>query len=314
MHVVFNNTSRGYKYLFKIGDIMSYTIFTDTSGNIDSAIAKKYDIKIIPFSYYISDEEFTCVNTSSFNGETYYNMMLNGTRVTTSQITPQRFIDHFEPVLKEGHDILFISMSSGISGSYESACMAKEQLLEDYPDRNIILIDSLGASLGEGLLAIYAYEFKEKGMPMEKNAEEILKLRDKMYQVFTVDDLKYLQRGGRLSNAAAFAGTVLNIKPLLKGNEHGKIVSFAKLRGRKRTIDALINKYKELSCDNASDYIVAISHANCPEDAIALKEAICAIKQPREVIIVQHEPVTGSYLGPGSIALYFTAVDGCRLM
>ena len=292
---------------------MSFTIFTDTSGNIDSALAKKYDIKIIPFSYFIGDEEFTCLDTESFDGVDYYNRMLNGVRVTTSQINPQRYIDHFEPILKDGSDILFIGMSSGISGSYESAGIAANQLLEDYPDRKIILIDSLGASLGEGLLAVWAYELKEQGKSIEETAEKVSKIRDNMYQVFTVDDLKYLQRGGRISNATAIAGTVLNIKPLLKGNEHGKIVSFAKFRGRKRAIEALAKKYEELAIDQ-SDLIVGISHANCADDANTLKELLMKIQPPKEVVIVQHEPVTGSYLGPGALALFFQGKDGARLM
>ncbi|MBQ4282445.1 MAG: DegV family protein, partial [Lachnospira sp.] len=270
-------------------------------------------IKIIPFSYFIGDEEFTCLDTESFDGVDYYNRMLNGVRVTTSQINPQRYIDHFEPILKDGSDILFIGMSSGISGSYESAGIAANQLLEDYPDRKIILIDSLGASLGEGLLAVWAYELKEQGKSIEETAEKVSKIRDNMYQVFTVDDLKYLQRGGRISNATAIAGTVLNIKPLLKGNEHGKIVSFAKFRGRKRAIEALAKKYEELAIDQ-SDLIVGISHANCADDANTLKELLMKIQPPKEVVIVQHEPVTGSYLGPGALALFFQGKDGARLM
>lgn len=290
---------------------MNFTIFTDTSGNIDSALAAKYDIKIIPFSYYIDGEEFTCLDTESFNGEEYYNRMLAGVRVTTSQINPQRYIDHWEPVLKSGSDILFVSMSSGISGSFQSAGIAAQQMMDEYPERKIVLIDSLGASLGEGLLAVWAYELKEQGYSIDEVADKIGKIRDNMYQVFTVDDLKYLQRGGRLSNASAIVGTVLNIKPLLKGNEHGKIVSFAKLRGRKKTIEALAKKYEELAI-NQSDLIVGISHANCADDANALKDMITAINPPKEVVIVQHEPVTGSYLGPGALALFFQGIEGAR--
>lgn len=292
---------------------MSFTIFTDTSGNIDTALARRFDIKVIPFSYYVGDTEYTCINTADFDPVSYYNSLLEGLRVTTSQINPQRYIDYMEPVLKEGNDILFIGMSSGVSGSYASAEIAAAQLKEEYPDRNILLVDSLGASLGEGLLALKAHDLKEEGMSIEDTQAAILSLRENMCQVFTVDDLSYLQRGGRISNATAIAGNLLNLKPLLKGNEHGKIVSTGKVRGRKKIIDTLANKYKEFTVDQ-SNKRVGISHGNCYDDALKLKELITAINPPMEVVIVDHEPVTGSYLGPGALALYFEAVDGVRYM
>lgn len=292
---------------------MSFMIFTDTSGNIDTALARRFDIKVVPFSYFVGDKEYTCTNTADFDPVGYYNSLLEGLRVTTSQINPQRYIDYMEPVLKEGSDILFVGMSSGISGSYASAEIAATQLKEEYPDRNILLVDSLGASLGEGLLALKAHDLKEEGMSIEDTQATLLSLRENMCQVFTVDDLSYLQRGGRISNATAIAGNLLNLKPVLKGNEHGKIVSTGKVRGRKKIIDTLANKYKEFTVDQ-SNKRVGISHGNCYDDALKLKELITAINPPKEVVIVDHEPVTGSYLGPGALALYFEAVDGVRYM
>ncbi len=283
---------------------MSYTIMTDTSANIPTADAKRQGVVVVPLSYNAAEEEHICLDTDAFDYATYYESMRGGERITTSQINPQRYMEYMEPTLKEGNDILFIGMSSGISGSFNSATIAKEQLLEAYPDRKICLVDSHGASLGEGLLVLKAVEWRNAGKALEESAEELTALREKMYQVFTVDDLMHLRRGGRLSNASALVGTVLNIKPLLKGNEHGKIVSFGKVRGRKKVIERLAQIYDNL-VENPAEQVIGISHADCLEDATALAEMLRRNNTPKEIIIVDHEPVTGSYLGPGALALYF---------
>ena len=290
---------------------MSYIIMTDTSANVPTPLAREQGIIVVPLSYTAGGEEHICLDTDAFEYVPYYEAMKNGERITTSQINPQRYVEYMEPVLREGRDILFVGMSSGISGSFNSATIAKEQLEESYPERSICLVDSHGASLGEGLLVLQAAAWQAEGRSIQQNAGDLTALREKMYQVFTVDDLMHLRRGGRLSNASALVGTVLNVKPVLKGNENGKIVSFAKVRGRKKVIDRLAQIYDELVVD-APGQTVGISHANCPEDAAALRELICRTHAPREVLIVDHEPVTGSYLGPGALALYFLGDENVR--
>lgn len=290
---------------------MSYIIMTDTSANIPTADAKRQGVVVVPLSYKAAEEEHICLDTDAFDYASYYESMRNGARITTSQINPQRYEQYMEPVLKQGNDILFVGMSSGISGSFNSAAIAKEQLLETYPDRKICLVDSHGASLGEGLLVRKALEWQQEGKDLEENAADLTALREKMYQVFTVDDLMHLRRGGRLNNASAIVGTVLNVKPLLKGNEHGKIVSFGKVRGRKKVIERLAQIYDNLVVD-AGSQTIGISHANCLEDATALAEMLRKNHTPKEIIIVDHEPVTGSYLGPGALALYFLGDEDVR--
>ena len=283
---------------------MSFTVFTDTSANLQNSQVAEHNIKIIPFSYYIDGVEHTCIDTESFNAYDYYGKIKEGVKVTTSQVTPQRFIDYFETELKAGHDIIFVSMSSGISGSCSSARIAANQLREDYPERKIEIVDTLSASLGEGLFAVMAARCRDKGMEIEETAQYLRSRVPNMRQIFTVDDLMHLRRGGRLSNLSAIVGTVLHIKPLLKGNSEGKIVAFAKVRGRKKSIEALAEHY-DAEVVEPENQLVCISHSACKEDAEKLAELLRRNRAPKDICIVDYEPVTGSHVGPGALALFF---------
>ena len=283
---------------------MCFSIFTDTSANIPTPLAKEHSLGVIPLCYVRGGTEMTCLDTESFDPREYYGALKAGEKITTSQINPQKYIDYMEPTLKEGKDILFIGMSSGISGSFHSASIAAEQLMETYEDRKILLIDSLGASLGEGLQVLEAIACRERGMGLQETFTYLNELRHHVYQLFTVDDLMFLRRGGRLSNASALVGTGLNVKPILKGNEVGKIVTFGKVRGRKKVMDQIAEKY-DLLVRDAEHQTVCISHGNCPEDANLLADMLKRNHSPSEIMIVNHEPVTGSYLGPGALCVYF---------
>lgn len=291
---------------------MSFAIFTDTSANLPTPKTKELDITVVPLSYTVDGEEHVCLDTEAFPAAEYYESMKGSTVIKTSQVNPQKYLDYMEPALKEGKDILFVGMSSGISGSFASAKIAREQLLEEYPDRSIRLVDSLGASLGEGLLALKGNDCREKGMSLDETADYLEQAKGNLYQLFTVDNLMHLRKGGRLSNAAAIVGSLLNIKPLLKGNENGQIVSFEKVRGRKAVINEIAKRYDQLVLE-PQDQIVGISHCHCPEDAAKLADLIRQNRAPKDIIIVEHEPVTGSYLGPGALALYFGGDKDVRL-
>lgn len=290
---------------------MSFVIATDTSANLPTPYARQHGIPVVPFFFYLDGEEKTCTDTESFDCRAYYDLIRQGKHITTSQISPQRFIDYFEPAMKEGKDLIFVSMSSGISGSCGSAYIAANELMEKYEGRKIRIIDTLGASLGEGFLAMRGVECREKGMSFEETADYLDELRHRVFNVFTVEDLMHLKRGGRLSPLSAVLGTVLNIKPILKGNEDGKIVAYAKIRGRKKVINVLAEKY-DAFVRKPDQQTVCISHCDCPEEAEYLKELIMRNNPPRDVLIVEHEPVTGSYLGPGALAIYYESFDGVR--
>ena len=290
---------------------MSYAILTDTSANLPSALAREKEIGVIPFSYFIEGEEFCCTDTDAFDGADYYGKLRSRVKITTSQITPQRYVEHLEPLLKEGRDVLYIGMSSGISGSYQSAVIAAQQLREAYPERKIKTVDTLGASLGEGLVVLKAAQWRSEGKTIDEAETAANEMARHMYQIFIVDDLFQLRQLGRLSNAASIVGTVLQIKPLLKGNEQGQIVCIGKERGRRKAIRALADHYKALVKD-ASQQIVGIAHADCAEDAEFLNGLLREAARPKSVLNVLYEPVTGCHVGAGTLALFFLGDENVR--
>ena len=288
-----------------------YRIITDTSSNLPTDFAMKNNIAVIPFSYYINGREYSCVDSNGFDGKKFYKAMRLGASITTSQINPQSYSDFFEPILQNGEDILFISMSSGISGSFRSAQLAKDELAQKYPERKICLIDTLGASLGEGLFVLKALELQQSNASLTAAHRKLERLVKKMYQVFTVDDLSYLKKTGRLTGSAAVIGNMLQIKPLLKGNEDGQIVNFSKAIGRKRSIEMMAQKYNMLA-ENPEEQTVGIAHADCQGDVEYLISLLNKKKPPRDILTVMYEPVTGSHVGPGTLALFFFGDESVR--
>ena len=288
---------------------MSFTILTDTSANLPKAYLQHNGIRTIPYTFMIDGQELK--EAPDFEGGRFYGDMRRGKIVTTSQIPPQRYMDFFRSELAEGRDVLFISMSSGISGSYNSACIAAEELRAEFPERRLRLVDALGASLGEGLLAVWAVRYRKAGLSVDEAADRLLERRYGMCQVFTVDDLRYLKRGGRLSNLAAAVGTVLQIKPLLKGDNDGKIVCFDKLRGRKRAIEAMAEKFDACALPQPGQTI-GIAHADCEEDMNYLISLLRRLREELDIMTVCYEPVTGSHVGPGTLALFFEGSKAFR--
>lgn len=288
---------------------MSFEIFTDGAANIGNSLADRYDIRVIPFPYFLNGVEQPYVDSDEFDDAAYYEALKNGAEAHTSQINPSRYIEYFEPVLKAGKDLLFVGIAGGISGAFASAQLAREELLEQYPDRKICLVNSLGASLGEGMVALKASECRAQGMTVEQTQAAMDQYRMRIYQLFIVDDLMYLRRTGRISNFSAAIGSVLGIRPFLKGSAEGKIEAFGKARGKKAAIKAMAEKFAALHrpCDR-----IAISHCNAPEDARLLLELISPHITREEILLVKHEPATGSHLGPGALALYFEGDENIR--
>ena len=283
---------------------MSFTVFTDTSANLPTPLCRERNIKVLPFSYHIDGNTFTCLNTENFDGAAFYGSIRRGTVVTTSLISPQVYIDAMRPAAKDGQDILFVSMSSGISGSYGASRLAAAELMDEFPGVRVETVDTMGASLGEGFLALIAADLRDAGVSVTDAAADLNQRTVRMCQVCTVDTLVHLRRTGRLRDAAAVVGTVLNIKPLLKGNENGNIVSFAKVRGRRRSIEAIAAQYDRL-VENAGDQVIGIAHADCRDDAEYLCTLLRKNNPPKDIMVVDYEPVTGSHVGPGALALFF---------
>ena len=288
-----------------------FRIVTDTSSNLPTAYLQAENIIVIPFTFHTESGEQSCMDTASFDAKAFYTAMRNGEKVTTSQIPPQRFVDNIRPMLENGEDVLFVSMSSGISGSYASSKIAANQLAEEFPERKILTVDTYSASLAEGIVVMRAVECRKEGLSIDETYQILRALRHRIAQIFTVGDLRYLKRTGRLSNLEAAVGTVLQIKPLLKGDPEGKIVCFAKVRGRQRAIEEMAKRYKELVVSPETQ-TVCISHADCEADAQILASMLRRSKPPKDILIVDYEPVTGSHVGPGALALFFVSDDNVR--
>ena len=288
-----------------------FRIVTDTSSNLPTAYLQAENITVIPFTFHTESGEQSCMDTASFDAKAFYTAMRNGEKVTTSQIPPQRFVDNIRPMLENGEDVLFVSMSSGISGSYASSKIAANQLAEEFPERKILTVDTYSASLAEGIVVMRAVECRKEGLSIDETYQILRALRHRIAQIFTVGDLRYLKRTGRLSNLEAAVGTVLQIKPLLKGDPEGKIVCFAKVRGRQRAMEEIARRYKEL-VGSPEPHTVCISHADCEADAQILASMLRRSKAPKDILIVDYEPVTGSHVGPGALALFFVSDDNVR--
>ena len=280
-------------------------LFTDTSANLPVEIIDEYGIEVIPFSYTIDGVEY--IPEREFDGKAFYAAMRAGSEVKTSMVNAGTFIERFKAALDAGKDVLYIGMSGGISGTANAALMAKQELDEEYPDRKIVVIDTLAASLGEGLFVIKAAEQLKDGVALDAIEETIRAQVPSMCQSFTVDDLKYLKKTGRVSGAAAIIGNVLSIHPILIGDYEGKIVVKAKVRGMKRTLDALAERYAEFALSKTET--IGIAHADNEEGKASLVQRLRDKGLTGKCLSVCYEPVTGSHVGPGTVALFFFGTD-----
>lgn len=281
-----------------------YVITTDNNADLPKEYYKEHNVGCMYFSYTM-DGVLYKQDSYMPEGE-FYGKMRAGSMPTTAQVNPEEARLLFEPYLKEGKDILHIAFSSGLSGTYNSCRIAVEELREEYPDRIITIIDSLAASLGQGLLVYLAQKMKEDGADMQTVAEWAENHRKNIVHLFTVDDLNHLYRGGRVSKTTAVLGGMLNIKPILHVDDEGKLIPIGKVRGRKKSILELASLMDEKlgSCKDTCDTIF-ISHGDCLEDAEFLAEKIKERYQIKTEIVNYVGSVIGAHSGPGTLALFF---------
>lgn len=291
-----------------------FQIVVDSAANIPAELVKKYDIRVISFVNYVNGKKVVCFDPDltpeeeRAKGKEYYDAVRAGADVKTGLVSSGDFEDLFRSILEAGDDILYFSLSKNISGTYNSARIAAEELSESFPDRKIRLIDALNASLAQGILAIYASEMRAGGKSLDETADILATYPAKMNGVFTVGDLKYLSKTGRISSSAALVGNLLNIKPILRGNKDGFIVQFKKCRGRKSALNTLVS----LVCDNIvnpEEQIIGIAHADAYEDSLYVMEEIRKRVKLRGFINTSYDYCTGSHVGPDTIALFFMAKD-----
>lgn len=292
-----------------------FQIVVDSAANIPAELVKKYNIKVLSFVNYVNGEPLTCFDPDLTpeqereKGREYYDAVRNGADIKTGLVSSGEFQDTFEAIMKNDEDVLYFSLSKNISGTYNSARVATEFLMEEPPcGRKVRIIDSLNASLAQGILAIYASEMRDQGMTVDEVADKLETYPPLMNGVFTVGDLKYLAKTGRISNTTALVGNVLNIKPILRGNKEGFIVQFKKCRGRKAALNDLV----DLVCNNIvnpEEQIIGIAHADAYEDSLYVMEKIQERVKLRGFINTSYDYCTGSHVGPDTIALFFMAKD-----
>lgn len=283
-----------------------YIIATDSGADLNSCLVEKYDIKVIPLVFYLDGRNYE-LNTKETEDfiKTVYSKLREGSMITTSQVNPSRFVEFFEEYLKEGKDVFYLAFSSALSGTYQSACIAKDELMEKYPERKIIVVDTLCASLGQGLLVTEVCKLKENGLSIEEVEKFVNENRLKMVHYFTVDDLMFLKRGGRLSASAAFLGTMLQLKPILHVNDEGKLVPIGKVPGRRNSLKTLVKRMR-INFTDWSDKTVYISHGDCMDDINFVLDCMKNEKiTPKELVINNVGAVIGAHSGPGTVAIFF---------
>ncbi len=284
---------------------MNYEIYADVSIDIDREFAASHDIRYVPMDYVLGANTFHCVAPESDEMmHAYYDKLRNKVPTQTSQITPFHYISVFEPLVKEEKQILYLSLSSGLSNTYESALMAVNTLKESCDTVSIEVIDSLGGTGGMGLLAESAFANREAGMSLEENAAWLRDHAGKMNLWFKVEDLMYLKRGGRISAATAVMGTALNIKPILNVNAQGKLDTVAKKRGSRQALKYIVEEFESRFDRSVSD-TVYISNSDCMADAELLKQMVLEKHPDLKVRITMLSPIIGAHTGPDMIALIY---------
>ena len=281
---------------------MSYQILTDSCCDFPPQRYRELGLISLPLSITFRGETYPDRNDDSLRD--MYAGLRAGEAASTAAANPQQWEEALEPVLASGEDALILAFSSGLSTTYQSACIAAEEMKERFPERKILVVDSLCASLGQGLLAYYAARKRDEGLGLEALKAWLEDNKLHLCHWFTVNDLMYLKRGGRINAATAIMGTMLSIKPILHVDNEGHLVSVGKARGRKASIAALADKAAELGkgYDNS---LMFISHGDCLEDAQALAELVKERCGAKEVYINYVGAVIGSHSGPGTLALFF---------
>lgn len=292
-----------------------FQIVVDSAANIPAELVKKYDIRVISFVNYVNGQPLTCfdpdltMEQERVKGKEYYDALRAGAEIKTGLISNGDFEECFRSIMENNEDVLYFSLSKNISGTYNSARIAAQELMENPPmGRRIRMIDSLNASLAQGILAIYASEMRSQGMDFDTIADTLETYPARMNGIFTVGDLKYLAKTGRLSGSAALVGNILSIKPILRGNKDGYIVQYKKCRGRKAALNTLVS----LVCETIigpKEQIIGIAHADSYEDSLYVMEEIQKRIQVREFINTSYDYCTGSHVGPDTIALFYMAKD-----
>ncbi len=284
-----------------------YVIYADSACDISPDLLNEWGVKFCSLSLVFKDDP-TEYNDYDIPSKEFYERMRNGALPKTSAANMHKFCDEFQNIVEQGKDILYISFSTGLSATCNFAREAAADVMNRFEGSNITVVDSLCASAGYGLLVYLAVQKKNSGMSMSDLADYVDDLKLHISHWFTVDDLKYLKAGGRISATTALLGGMLNIKPVMKMNNEGKLISVSKARGRRGALKAIADKYVETAIDK-KDGVVFISHGDCIDDANTLAEMVKQNSGAKVKLITGIGPVIGSHSGPGTLALFFVAKE-----
>ena len=289
-----------------------YVIFTDASADMPDGYAEKNDIRIVPMNLLLDDNSYTWSKTEGEDQiRRFYDAQRNGSATHTSQVSPQQYIDSFSSVLAAGKDVLYLSLSGGLTNSPGSIHIAQDELAETCPEAGIYAVNSLSASGGIGLLIQDAVENRKNGMSVQENAADLKEKSRRVCHLFMVEDLLFLKRGGRISAATAIIGTALSVKPILVIDDEGKLTVIDKKRGRKQAVTELMDRCRESRDRFRHDF--SIIHADAPELAALLAEEVKAMDPEAHISVNMLTPIIGAHTGPGLAAVIYYG-DRSRLV
>lgn len=287
----------------------NYIIITDSNTDLSPEMVKDLDLQIMSMPFTLDGKEyFDNPEHTNLSIKDFYTSQRDGVVGGTSALNPSDISDFFEPFLKTGKDVIYIAFSSGLSTTFRNGSLAAESLMEKYPDRKVVVVDSLAASMGQGLLVYHSIQKQKEGYNIEDLEKWVIDNRNSLCHWFTVDDLFHLKRGGRVSAAAAVIGSALSIKPVLHVDNDGHLIPVSKVRGRRQSLNALVKKAKDTGID-IENQTVFISHGDSIDDAKYVEEQLKETLNVKDIHINNIGPIIGTHSGAGTIALFFIGTE-----
>ena len=287
-----------------------YKILTDSTTDLSPQLVAQTGVTVLPMTYTIGEKSYrNDPEETDLSSGDFYDMLRGGAMSTTSQINVETFREVAGKMARDGFDVLYVGFSSGLSGTFNSARIAFEDLSAEYPEHKFLAVDSLCASMGEGLLVYHAAQQQKAGRSIEETARWLEENKLHLAHWFTVDDLMFLFHGGRVSRTSAWAGTLLNIKPVMHVDDEGHLIPLEKVRGRKKSLKALVDHMAQTATSPVADQTVFISHGDCIEDAEYVADLVRERFGVTDILINYVDPVIGAHSGPGTMALFFLASE-----
>lgn len=286
-----------------------FVILTDSSADLPPDLVRQINVQVLPLSFILADHTYyNYPDNRDMDPHVFYDRLRGGEMATTNAVNVAQYTEALEPLLQAGKDVLILAFSSGLSATYNASRLAVEELSAQYPDRRLYTVDTLCASLGQGLLVCYATRQRDLGHSIEEVRDWVEEHRLNLCHQFTVDDLHFLKRGGRISAATAMVGSMLHIKPVLHVDNEGHLINIGKARGRQASLKALVDRMEDTAIDPGS-LTVFISHGDCPEDAQTVADMVKKRFGVQDVVINYVGPVIGAHSGPGTVALFYMGTD-----